>query len=198
MKTNRFLYFAMAGTLAIGAVSCQKKQQAFLSDYFSTNPTPLQTVGQNVPAEITGRIPAKIMVKNAKVTTTPVLVWTDGEAKGQPVVFQGVDVKDNGQTVPESGGSVMVPFLVAYQPAMQTSDLYLDFVVDQNGKTYDLPRVKVGYGVIATSTLASPATVAPAVAPDQFQKNITEKYSADIHFLINQANIRANQTEQVS
>lgn len=197
MKTSRILYSALAVAIAAGAVSCQKKQQPFLSDYFSTDPTPLQTVGQNVPAQITGRIPAKVMVKNAKVTTTPVLVWNDGEAKGQPVVFQGVNVRDNGQTVPETGGSVMVPFLVAYQPAMQTSDLYLDFLVDQNGKTYTLPRVKVGYGVIATSTLASPATVAPAIAPDNFQKVITEKYSADIHFLINQANIRANQTDQL-
>lgn len=198
MKARKFLFPVLGVVLAMGAVSCQKKQQAFLSDYFSTDPTPLRTVGQNVPAEITGRIPAKVMVKNAKVTTTPVLVWNNGEAKGQPIVFQGVDVKDNGQTVPETGGMVMVPFLVAYEPGMQTSDLFLDFVVEQRGKVYDLPRVKVGYGVIATSTLASPATVAPAIAPDNFQKVITEKYSADIHFLINQANIRANQTEQAS
>ena len=198
MNSKLFLSSALIGALAIGAVSCGKKQQAFLSDYFSTNPTPLQTVGQNVPAEITGRIPAKVMVKNAKVTTTPVLVWSGGEASGQPVVFQGVNVKANGQTVPETGGQVMIPFNVAYQDAMQNSDLYLDFSVDQNGKVYALPRVKVGYGVIATSTLASPATVAPAVAPDNFQKIITEKYSADIHFLINQANIRADQTSQAS
>lgn len=198
MKATKIMYPAMAAVLAIGAVSCQKKQQAFLSDYFSTNPTPLETVGQNVPAEITGRIPAKVMQKNAKVTTTPVLVWTDGEAKGQPIVFQGVNVRANGQTIPETGGSVMIPFLVAYQPQMQSSDLYLDFTVDQNGKTYDLPRVKVGYGVKATSTLAGAATVAPAIAPDNFQKIITERYSSDIHFLINQANIRANQTDQAS
>lgn len=198
MKASKIFLPAMAAIVAVGAVSCQKKQQPFLADYFSTNPTPLQTVGQNVPAEITGRIPAKVMVKNAKVTTTPVLVWSNGEAKGQPIIFQGVDVKDNGQTVPETGGSVMVPFLVAYQPEMQNSDLFLDFTVDQRGKTYTLPRVKVGYGVIATSTLAGPSTVAPAVAPDGFQKVITEKYSTDIHFLINQANIRANQTDQSS
>ena len=196
MKTKTLIYGALITAIAVGGAGCQKKQQPFLSDYFSTNPTPLQTVGQNVPAEITGRIPAKVMVKNAKVTTTPVLVWNNGEAKGQPVVFQGVDVRDNGQTVPETGGTVMVPFLVAYQSGMQTSDLYLDFEVDQRGKLYSLPRVKVGYGVIATSTLAGPATVAPAIAPDNFQKVITEKYSADIHFLINQANIRSNQTDQ--
>ena len=76
---------------------------------------------------------------------------------------------------------------------MAKSDLYLDFAVDQNGKLYALPRVKVGYGVVATSTLASAKTVTPALAKDNFQRIINEKYSADIHFLINQANIRDNQ-----
>lgn len=79
---------------------------------------------------------------------------------------------------------------------MAKSDLLLNFTVDQNGKVYSLPAVKVGYGVVATSTLASAKTVTPAVAKDNFQKVITEKYSADIHFLINQANIRANQTDK--
>ena len=79
---------------------------------------------------------------------------------------------------------------------MSSSELFLDFTVDQNGKIYRLPRVKVGYGVVATSTLASAKTVTPALAKDDFQKVITEKYSADIHFLINQANIRANQTNK--
>ena len=58
----------LLGLLLAGTVSCNKKQQPFSSEFFSTDPTPLVTVGQNVPAEITGRIPAKFMVKNAKVT----------------------------------------------------------------------------------------------------------------------------------
>ena len=196
MKVSSFSL--LCGSVLMLATSCGKQQQPFSSDYFSTDPTPLVTVGQNVAAEITGRIPAKFMAKNAKVTTTPVLIWSDGEAAGQPVVFQGQDVKANGQMVPQTGGSVMIPFLVAYTPEMRTSELFLDFTVDQKGKTYTLPRVKVGYGVNATSTLASAATVEPAMASDNFNKVISEKYSAEIHFLINQANIRANQIDQKS
>ena len=184
------------GLSAITLAGCSKKQAQFSSDFFSTNPTPLATVGHNVPADINGRIPAKFMVKNAKVTSTPVLVWANGEKSGSPVIFQGENVRANGQVVPQSGGSVMIPFNVEYQPEMECSDLYLDFSVDQNGKVYSLPRVKVGYGVVATSTLASAATVQPAIAKDNFQKIITERYSADIHFLINQANVRANQTDK--
>ena len=188
--------FIALGLSALTMVSCSKKQAEFSSSFFTTNPTPLATVGHNVPADINGRIPAKFMVKNAKVTATPVLVWADGEKAGSPVVFQGENVRANGQVVPQTGGSVMIPFNVEYQPEMETSTLYLDFAVDQNGKLYNLPRVNVGYGVVATSTLASPATVQPAVAKDNFQKIITERYSADIHFLINQANVRANQTDK--
>lgn len=190
------------GLALIGLSGCSKKLGQFRSDYFSTNPTPLETVGEMVPGTVKGTFPAKFMLKNAKVTATPVLQWATGaatsaEASGEPVVFQGEDVRANGQVVDYArGGTVSIPFAIPYMPAMAKSNLYLDFSVDQNGKIYTLPRVKVGEGVIATSTLASAKTVKPAVAKDNFQKVISEKYTADIHFLINQANIRSNQTSK--
>lgn len=205
MKKELIFRFA-AASLMLLASSCNKRLGAFQSDYFSTAPTPLSTIGDQVPATVTGRIPAKFMVKNAKVTATPVLQWETtpttpgasasfGEVAGMPSVIQGEDVRANGQVVSyATGGGVTIPFTTIYKPEMAKSTLYLDFQVDQNGKTYALPRVKVGNGVIATSTLASAATVTPATARDNFQKIITEKYSADIHFLINQANIRNSET----
>ena len=195
MKT-KFFYLALGAAL-IGMTGCSKKLGQFKSDFFTTVPTPLETVGEQVPGTITGNIPAKFMVKNAKVTATPVIRWSNGEVTANPVVIQGENVRANGQVVSyDNGGSVTIPFSLLYQPDMAQSDLYLNFAVDQNGKLYNLPAVKVGYGVVATSTLASAKTVTPAVAKDNFQKVITEKYSADIHFLINQANIRANQTSK--
>lgn len=189
----------MSGMLLLSG--CNKKLGQFQSSFFTTVPTPLETVGENVPGTVKGSIPAKFMVKNAKVTAVPVLQWSTGagtsEAMAQPVVFQGENVRANGQEVSwVNGGQVQIPFTIAYRPEMAKSDLYLDFNVEQKGKTYKLPRVKVGYGVVATSTLASAQSVTPAVAKDNFQKLITEKYSADIHFLINQANIRTNQVDK--
>lgn len=191
---NKKVLILGLGVVLLGATGCNKKLGQFQSEYFNTTPTPLETVGQNVPATITGNIPAKFMKKNAKVTATPVLVYANGETAASPVIVQGENVRANGQVVSYSnGGTVQIPFNVAYTPDMEKSDLYLDFAVDQNGKLYGLPRVKVGYGVVATSTLASAATVKPAVAPDDFQRIINEKYNAEIRFLINQANIRNNQ-----
>ncbi len=198
---SKIMYLAL-GAVVLGMTGCSKKLGQFKSDYFSTTPTPLETVGEMVPGTVKGNLPPKFMVKNAKVTATPVIQWstgfgTTGEVSAQPVIFQGEDVRANGQVVNYSnGGMVSIPFSLQYLPEMAKSDLFLYFSVDQNGKIYTLPRVKVGEGVVATSTLASAKTVRPAVAKDNFQKVITEKYSADIHFLINQANIRTNQTDK--
>ncbi|MEZ3550073.1 MAG: hypothetical protein K1W02_05000 [Muribaculaceae bacterium] len=190
---SKVLYLAL-GVALLGTTSCSKKLGEFQSNYFNTTPTPLETVGQNVPATITGNIPAKFMVKNAKVTATPVLEYAGGSTQGTPVTIQGENVRANGQVVSyNNGGTVQIPFNTAYKPEMAESNLYLDFQVDQKGKIYALPRVKVGDGIIATSTLASAATVTPAIAKDKFQRVINEKYTADIRFLINQAKIRNNQ-----
>ena len=191
---KKILYLAL-GVAVIGLSGCSKKLSQFKSSYFSTTPTPLETVGENVPGTVRATIPPKFMVKNARVTATPVIQWStlsgsNGEAMAQPVLFQGEDARANGQVVGyDNGGTVSIPFSIAYRPEMAKSDLYLDFSVDQNGKIYSLPRVKVGYGVVATSTLASAATASPAIAPDDFQKVITEKYTADIHFQIGRAHV---------
>ena len=193
---NKKLLIPALCLVALGITGCSKKVGQFKSDYFTVNPAPLEVQGYTVPATITGNIPAKFMVKNAKVQVTPVLVYSTGEKQATPYIIQGEDVRANGTVVSYiNGGSVAIPFNVPYTNAMERSDLYLDFSVDQNGKVYALPRVKVGSGIIATSTLATAADVMPAVAKDSFQQVINEKYSADIHFLINQANIRESQLE---
>lgn len=191
---KKLLYLALG--VAVLSTGCNKNLKPFTSDFFNTVPTPLETVGEKVPGTVTGNIPAKFMRKNAKVTVTPVIAMNNGgEVAAQPIIVQGEDVRANGQVVSyNNGGVVTLPFSVAYQDGMAQSELYLDFSVDQKGKVYALPRVKVGYGVVATSTLASAKTVTPAIAKDKFQRIINEKYAAEIHFLINQANIRANQT----
>lgn len=194
MIMKKTLVYLSLGAVVLSMGSCSKKVGEFASEYFTTNPTPLETVGQTVPATISGTVPAKFMPKNAVVTVTPVLAWDGGEASSSQVVFQGENARANGQVISyKEGGSVTIPFNVLYQPEMQNSDLYLDFKVNQGGNDYVLPRVKVGYGVIATSTLTDVATITPASAVSGFERVIQEKYSAEIKFLINQANIRANQ-----
>lgn len=186
--------YVVALGVALTLSSCGKKLGQFSADNFTVNPNPLEVVGQNVPAQITARVPAKFFLKNAEVTVTPYLVYNGTETASQPYSFQGEKVRGNAPVVSyEYGGTFTVPARFAYVPEMAKSELELAFTVTQGKKQYVLPRVKVADGVIATAAMADAATVNPALAADAFQRIINEKYAADIMFLINQANIRANQ-----
>lgn len=190
--------FKICYVLGIGAAltlsSCGKKLGQFSSDYFSVTPDPLEVVGENVPARVSAKIPAKFFVKNAEVTVTPTLQFNGQEVTSQAYSFQGEKVRGNNPVISyEFGGTQTIPVNFAYQPDMAKSELYLNFVVNQGNKTYTLPAVKVANGVVTTAALADAGTVTPALAADAFQRIINEKYAADIMFLINQANIRAGQ-----
>lgn len=191
--TKSIRYSLILGGVAL-LTGCNGKMTPFKSDYFSTNPNPLEVVGEQIPATVNGNIPAKFFKKNASVTITPVLVYAGQETQSAPVTYQGEKVRGNNPVVNyDQGGNLTIPVNYAYLPDMLKSELYLAFNVQQGGKQYVLPRVKVANGVIATSTLADAATVTPATAADKFQRIINEKYSADIRFLINQANLRQSE-----
>lgn len=197
--SNRFSGFALAAGVALMMLTgCNKKLNQFQSDYFSVNPNPLEVTGDRVPATVTARIPAKFFEKNAQVTVTPYLCFDGGETGSQPYSFQGEKVRGNAPVISyDNGGTVTIPVMYNYSPEMLKSTLQLAFEVTQGSKQYVLPRVTVAEGVVATASLADARTVSPALAPDKFQRIINEKYNADIHFLINQANIREAQATSV-
>ncbi len=178
----------------LALVGCNKEMAPLTADYFKVNPSPLEVKGGTVAAVVTGTFPEKYFNKNASVTVTPYLVYAEGETAATPQTYQGEKVQGNDQTISyKAGGVVTIPASFVYTPAMQKSSLYLAFTVKQGSKTYELPRVKVAEGVIATAEIADAGKVNPALTPDKFQRIIKETYSADIKFLIQQANIRASE-----
>lgn len=194
MKKVLYSSLAVAGLVMLS--SCNSKMSQFKAEYFNTNPNPLEVVGTNVPATVTGNIPAKFFKKNATVTVTPVLVYGDQQTAGNPVAYQGEKVRGNNPVINyNNGGTVTIPVNYAYTPEMQKSELYLTFNVAQGNKQYVLPQVKVANGIIATAALADAGTVNPATANDKFQRIINDKYTADIRFLINQANLRQSELD---
>ncbi|MBO5780310.1 MAG: tetratricopeptide repeat protein [Muribaculaceae bacterium] len=193
MNRKSLIMLSAVGLLAL--TGCSKKLNQFNAEYFSVNPSPLEVVGQRVPATVTGHVPQKFFVKNAEVTVTPYLVFDGQEVASQSYSFQGEKVRGNNPVIYyEQGGTVTIPVMFNYQPEMRKSELELAFEVTQGNKKYTLPRVKVADGVVATAALADAGTVAPAIAPDAFQRIINEKYAADIRFLVNRANLRASET----
>ena len=197
MKRQKLqLFLSMVALVAILATSCSKKTFAPLeSSLFTTTPSPLELVGNKVPATVNGRFPAKWFDKNTTVVVTPVLKYNGGEAMGTSSTYQGEKVAGNGIVINyENGGAITLKSEFDYIPAMKKSELVLRFDITRKGKSVPaIPDVKVADGVIATAALASAATTTPATAPDAFQRIIKETYDADIMFLIQQAELRSSE-----
>lgn len=190
---NKKLYLPLLLAVLVAFVGC-KKMGGLSADYFTVTPSPLEVVGGKVAATITGKFPEKYFKKKVTVTVTPYLVYEGGETAAASYTYQGEKVKGNNQTISyKLGGNITMKASFDYIPQMRKSDLYLAFKVQKGSKSYDLPRVKVAEGVLATAEISNAATVKPALAADKFQRIINESRKADILFLIQQANIRANQ-----
>ena len=199
MKTS--LYLSAAGLALVAFTSCNSKLDALSADNFTVTPSPLETVGNDVPTTINGRFPQKYMKKKAVVTVIPELRYAGGKAVGQPATFQGEKVVGNDQTVSyKLGGNYVLKASFPYSPAMASSELYLTFDARVGKKVVTIPAVKVADGVIATSqlvylTLASANT---ATAADGFQREISRQQNAQIKYLISQAKVRTSELKTTS
>ena len=174
--------------------SCSKMK--FTSDNFTVTPTPLEYVAGEVPATISANIPAKVMKKKAIVTCTPVLRWEGGEAVGSSATLQGEKVEANNQIISyKNGGHATLRTVFPFQEAMSASDLYMTFNAKKGNKTIKIPDVKIGYGTNCTAALVhrTVADANKAIAPDNFQRVISQKQAATIKFLIGQANLRGSE-----
>ena len=190
------LYLPLLMAVLFVFTSCSSKMGELSSDYFTTTPQVLGAVGGKVPVTINGKFPEKYFKKKAVVTVTPVLKWNGGEAKGQPMTFQGEKVEGNNHTIYyKAGGNYTMKTSFDYVPQMAKSELYLEFDAKVGKKTVSIPPVKVADGVIATSELVKNtlANANPANAEDAFQRVIKQAKHANIMFLIQQANIRATE-----
>lgn len=194
MKFKNLVFSALFTTLVMLMSSCAGKLKPLDARQVTVDPQPLVLVGGEVPATINITFPAKWFNRNAEVRVTPVLKYSKGETWGTTYNFQGEKVRGNATTISfNEPKTVTIHSNFKFKPAMAQSDLVLIFDAKINGKTITLPEVKIGEGVIATEALASAEFSTPAIAPDAFQRIIKEKYDADIHFLIQQANIRSSE-----
>ena len=188
---NKKLLFTLIVGGAIALTGCNKKVAPFESSYFSVKPNPLEVTGNNVPGKITAKIPEKVFVKNAQVTVTPILNVNGQDIAGQPYTYQGEKVRGNSPVISyKNGGTFEIPFSYSYTPGMEDASLSLKFDVTQGKNQYALPTINVSKGVNTTATIADAATATPVIVPDKYQRVVSEKYSANINFLINKADVR--------
>ncbi len=190
-KKSSYLSLLLLLSVALFAISCSSKLKPLSQNNFNVTPSPLETVGNQIPVTINGTFPEKWFNKNATVTITPVLKYGNGEITGTPYSYQGENISGNRVTIPQNqGGNFTMNSTFSYIPEMQSSELFLRFDGRIKNKPAKLPDLKIADGVIATSALADVKTTTPSVAPDGFQRIIKEAQEASIMFVIQQANLR--------
>ena len=181
--------------------SCSK-MGPLSADNYTVTPKPLETQAGVVSATVNGAFPEKYMKKKAVVTVTPELRYGDGKVvKGEAATFQGEKVMGNDQVISyRMGGHYTMKTAFAYNPEMQKSDMYLTFDARRGKKVYNVPAVKVNYGIIATSELYRQALTngGGCLALDSFQRVKAKKQEANIKFLINQAYLRKSELKNNS
>ena len=121
----------------------------------NTMPQVLEAIGGKVPVTIQNIIfPPLWFYKNAVIKITPVLRYSDGEAKGLLYTFKGEDVEDieEGDVITyETGANEAIRSSFDYIPEMNKSELYLTFDVVIDGRAVKIDDIKVADGVIATN-----------------------------------------------
>mgnify|MGYP003290712984 CR=1 FL=1 len=193
MKKNIYLLLPALATLILTGCGNQK---TLVSNNFAVSPTPLEYIAGEVPATISINVPAKVMHKKAVIACTPVLKWEGGAAAGESFTIQGEKVEANNTIISyKNGGHATMRFSVPFQEGMEKSELFMQFNARKGNKVIKMPTVKIGYGTQCTAALITKTakTANFGVAPDNFQRVISQKQEAAVKFLIGQANLRGSE-----
>lgn len=186
---------ALATAIVLFATSCSSSLKPLSQSNFKVTPSPLETVGMEVPVTVNGTFPEKWFHPNATVTITPVLKYAGNkELKATPYTYQGEKAAGNGITISKKrGGNFVMNFKFPYQKGMEVAELFMRFDAQIKNKKANLPDVKVADGVITTSVLADALTTDPSFSDDNFQRIIKEKQEEAIMFLIESAELRQSE-----
>jgi tetratricopeptide (TPR) repeat protein len=193
MKNFRSFFILLLAVVALAGCNPLKKMQknASLVKY-EVNPKVLEAHGGEVAINIKGVFPAKYFDKSTTAEAVPVLVYNGGEVAFAKVGLQGEKVLANNEVINYTGDNFNYNSTVPYKEEMKKSELMLKVTATRKGKSVNFDPIKLADGVIATSTLTE-ITGKPVMIKDNFQRVIPESQVADIHYLINRADIRSTE-----
>jgi tetratricopeptide (TPR) repeat protein len=175
MKKNNvkvLTLLAFAGTMATG---CQLLKDV---DYTVT-PDPLEMHGDSVRVKVDVIFPEKALNKKAIVDITP----TVGDAALKPVRVQGEKATGNGNVIAfKAGGTVTYTDIVAYDPSMEASGLFVSGKIYKGEKEKDqLENTKIADATIITPYLVN-KDFKVIIAKDAFKRVTEESFGAQINF----------------
>lgn len=160
---------------------------------YQVTPQVLEEHGDVVAVKVEATYPAKYFNKKATLNVTPVLKYAGGETAFTSKALQGESVQGNNQVVAyATGGNVSYSGSVPFKEDMMKSELVVRAQAEMKGKSLTFPDYKIADGVIATPKLVM-VDPKPVMMADNFKRIIPESALADIHYVINRADVRASE-----
>lgn len=184
-------------TLVLSSCGGLKKMVKMAPDVrYEVIPKVLEMHGDSVEITVKVTFPIKYFQKKAILEITPVLKAGEKESPFKALVLQGEDVQANNPVVSfTSGGTFSVTSKIAFDEAMRSSELVGRVKAIMGEETASIPDVKMAKGVMATALLLENDPKAIA-ASDKFVRVTTESKGANIHFVINKADIRGTELKK--
>lgn len=179
---------------------------------YEVEPEVLQTHGGEIQVKMTGEFPEKYFHKKAIVELTPYVEYEGGTKELKKIVLKGEKALGDGQVInKKAGGSFSWSETFAYDPAYNASDFKVKATAKLKKEPVTLGILKVGDGVIYTSTRAAHDEEMLAADRETAKKlgmDLSEYYeletivtkSADIFFVVNRHDLNfrleLNKTDQ--
>ncbi|SHF66629.1 hypothetical protein SAMN05444274_107110 [Mariniphaga anaerophila] len=203
-RLKSLFLFALTAVLLSGCAGLKKMKKNADQIQFKVTPEVLEAHAGEVDLTVDGRFPVKYFNKKATLTATPVLKYEGGQTKFSPVTLQGEKVQGNNRVISyNAGGTFSYKDAADFDDPMRKSELFVNITASKGAKSLDFDPIKIADGVIATSTMVAnfpkpilgvrrEANNTGKYDPniDPFQRIVPDEMLADIHYLINRANIR--------
>lgn len=196
MKFSYLASFAMVAVVLSSCGGLNKMKETVGTLKPTVTPEVLEMKGGKVEVAISGNFPPKFFNKKAILEVTPVLKYTNGETAYPTVAFQGEKVQANNKVIKyKEGGDYSLSGTVDYNKDMMVSDLILKLTASVKDKKVDWGTIKIANGVKATASLVVKDPKALTMK-DNFQRVTGDSYEADIHYLMNKADVRPTELKK--
>jgi len=192
-KFRSYFILILAAAVMTGCSGLNKMKKDSNLVKYEVTPKVLETHGGMVDVTIKGTFPQKYFDKKTTLEVTPVLTYTGGETAFEKVmVLQGESVQANNKAISYNGGDFTYTAKIPYKDAMKISELVVRVKATRGKTVVNFDPRKIADGVISTSTLTE-NHVRPIMMVNNFVRTTSENKMADLHYLINEADIQSKE-----
>jgi tetratricopeptide (TPR) repeat protein len=190
IKLNYLTIIVLAAFMISGCAGLTKMRDNSSTVEYQVKPNPLETHAGEVKVSGDVKFPEKYFNKKAVVVATPVLKYEGGQVEYPATTLQGEKVEANNKVIAYTGGSYSYSGTIPYKPELMKSELFINYSARiKEGDPVEFGSVKIADGVVATPTLVK-VDAKTVMMNDNFKRIIPENYTADIHYVINKADVR--------